>query len=135
MSFSLDARLQADSTPVATLALCDLRLVNDIRFPWLLLVPRRAGAVELHELTTQDRLVLIEECAAAAQALLTVAGPGKINVAALGNIVSQLHVHVVLRRRGDAAWPGPVWGQGEAEPYDPAERDARVAALARALPQ
>lgn len=117
--FTLDARLAGDSSAVLDLDLCTVRLMNDARFPWLLLIPMRAGVTELVDLGADDRLRLIEEIAVAGKALKEVSGCDKLNVGALGNMVPQLHVHVVARFAGDAAWPGPVWGSGAAEPYDP----------------
>jgi len=114
--FELDRRLAADSLAVADLALCTLRLMNDQRFPWLLLVPRRAGMVEILDLDSADQQQLWEEIRTVSEAVRTVFSPDKLNVAALGNVVSQLHVHVIGRFRDDAAWPAPVWGVGKAEP-------------------
>lgn len=119
--FALDARLAADSTPVIDLPLCSVRLMNDARFPWLLLVPRRADMSEIHDLEEGDQEQLWREIRSATRALRAVAPCDKLNIGALGNIVRQLHVHVVARVVGDAAWPGPVWGSGVAQPYE-AER-------------
>src|SRR5690348_17419271 len=102
--------------------------MNDARFPWLALVPRRAGVTELHDLAHAERMVLIEEIARASSALKAVTSATKINVAALGNIVPQLHVHVVARHPSDAAWPKPVWAVGTPEPY---RAEAQVALLQR----
>jgi diadenosine tetraphosphate (Ap4A) HIT family hydrolase len=132
--FRLDPRLEADSLALAALGLCDLRLMNDRRYPWLLLVPRREGIAELHELARGDLRLLAEEVAVASAALAAAVPHDKINVAALGNIVRQLHVHVVARRRDDASWPGPVWGQGSPQPYAEAQRNAMLARLRAALP-
>jgi diadenosine tetraphosphate (Ap4A) HIT family hydrolase len=115
--FVLDARLEADTRAVASLALCDVRLMNDQRFPWLVLVPRCAGMMEITDLSTDDQSTLWQEVNRAAAALRAVVPCDKLNLGALGNIVRQLHVHVVARREGDAAWPGPVWGSGSAQPY------------------
>ncbi len=129
MSFALDPRLERDTLPVADWALCCVRLMNDARFPWLVLVPRRAGLVEWHDLDAAERLQLAGELARASEGLQGLTGAHKMNVGALGNIVSQLHVHVVARSPGDAAWPRPVWGSGEAVPYEPAASNALVASL------
>lgn len=131
--FVLDPKLAADSVSIANLALSDLRLMNDARFPWLLLVPRRAGAVEIIDLAKADRAALFEEITAASAALRTATGCDKLNVAALGNQVRQLHVHVVARFAGDAAWPGPVWGTGAAVAYGEAARDRLIATVKGAL--
>ncbi len=132
-SFTLDPRLAADSTPVTSLGLSDLRLMNDSRFPWLLLVPRQAGLAEIIELAKPDRARLFEEIVAVMTALKAATGCDKLNVAALGNQVHQLHVHVIARFTGDAAWPSPVWGAGSAVAYDAAARDRLIADLAAAL--
>ncbi|WP_377291610.1 HIT family protein [Rhizobium sp. SG2393] len=119
-TFTLDDRLAADSVPVAMLSLCELRLMRDGRWPWLLLVPRRAGVSEIFELDADDQVVLAVETAHVAAALKTLTGATKINVGALGNIVRQLHIHVIARSEGDPAWPGPVWGFGTPEHKDAA---------------
>ena len=115
--FVLDGRLEADSEQLMWLGLCELRVMNDRRWPWLLLVPQRPGAEEIHEMTPLDQAMLTFETNMVAQALKTVTGCTKINSAALGTIVRQLHVHVVARSEGDPGWPGPVWGYGSREPY------------------
>ncbi|WP_431637990.1 HIT domain-containing protein [Dyella sp. KULCS107] len=127
--FALDARLAADSVPVIDLPLCSVRLMNDARFAWLLLVPRRAGMSELHDLDEADQEQLWREIRSATQALRAVAPCDKLNIGALGNIVRQLHVHVVARMVGDAAWPGPVWGNGTAQPYGAPGQEQRIHAL------
>ena len=133
MSLDLDPRLAADTVPVADLALCSVRLMDDARFGWLVLVPRQAALVEVTDLPADARALMWQEVGLAGEALRAVFPCDKLNIGALGNIVRQLHVHVVARREGDAAWPGPVWGSGVAEPYTPAERQARVAELAAVL--
>jgi diadenosine tetraphosphate (Ap4A) HIT family hydrolase len=109
--------------------------MNDRRFPWLILVPEREAVREIHELSPADRAVLIEEIARAGEVLDRLFHPDKLNVGALGNVVPQLHVHVVARTMGDSAWPGPVWGSGAAVPYSQDEleevRERLAAALAR----
>jgi diadenosine tetraphosphate (Ap4A) HIT family hydrolase len=132
--FVLDPRLEADSVPVAELALSTLRLMNDARFPWLLLVPQRPGMVEIIDLKDMDRALLFDEIIIASNALKAVTDCGKLNVASLGNQVRQLHVHVVARFEGDAAWRRPVWGVGEPVAYRPATRDRLAAAIRAALP-
>jgi diadenosine tetraphosphate (Ap4A) HIT family hydrolase len=119
--FTLDARLHADSEPVMWLGLCELRAMNERRWPWLILVPQRPGVEELHDLTPLDQAMLTFESNLVAHALKRMTGCTKINSGALGNIVRQLHLHVVARTEGDPAWPGPVWGFGPREPYRPAE--------------
>jgi diadenosine tetraphosphate (Ap4A) HIT family hydrolase len=115
--FELDARLDADSHPVIWLGLCELRLMNDRRWPWLVLVPQRPGIEEVHDLTPLDQAMLTFETNMVAQALKRETGCYKINTGALGNVVRQLHVHVVARNEGDPGWPGHVWGYGMREPY------------------
>ena len=131
--FSLDPRLAADSCAVASLSLCEVRLMNDARFDWLLLVPRRAGLVEISDLALDEQRLLWDEVRQASAALRAVASCDKLNLGALGNIVRQLHLHLVARREGDAAWPGPVWGCGHAVPHAEQALAARIEALRRAL--
>ncbi len=117
--FTLDPRLAADSVPVVDLPLSAVRLMNERSWPWLILVPRRPALVELIELGAVDRATLMEEIARAAEALKRLYRPDKLNVAALGNLVPQLHVHVIARFHGDPAWPRPIWGvKPNPEPYD-----------------
>ena len=117
-SFELDARLKNDTRHVQSLALCDVLLMNDARFAWLILVPRRIQLSEIDDLSLDAQAMLWREVHIASRALQDVVPCDKLNIGALGNIVRQLHVHVVARREGDAAWPGPVWGSGAAEPYE-----------------
>ena len=135
--FALDPRLAADTTPVMTLRLSRVLLMNDARFPWLILVPERAGAVEIFDLDPADRTLLMDEAARIGAALKAITGARKINIAALGNMVAQLHVHVIARFEGDVAWPSPIWGVGTAQPYAPkalaAEADRLAATLAKWL--
>ncbi|MBQ4853283.1 HIT domain-containing protein [Rhodanobacter sp. B2A1Ga4] len=131
--FALDPRLAADTRPVASLPLCDVRLMDDARYSWLILVPRRAGLVEIADLHDDEQAVLWQEVHRAAAALRDVAPCDKLNLGALGNIVRQLHVHVVARVEGDAAWPGPVWGHGQAVARDDNQAKALIAALQRQL--
>lgn len=131
--FTLDPRLENDTVPVTDLPLCRVLLMNDARFPWLILAPARPDLAELVDLDAADRARAMEEIATASRVLRSLHAPDRINVGALGNIVRQLHIHVVARRAGDAAWPGPVWGQGTAVPYDPAARAAAVSRLRAAF--
>ena len=131
--FSLDARLEADSIAVVEPVLSAVRLMRDANYPWLVLVPRRANAVELVDLAPDDRVRLIEEIAAASHALRACVSCEKLNVAALGNVVSQLHVHVIARRRDDPAWPRPVWGVVPARPYPTGEAELLAQRIAAAL--
>lgn len=115
--FALDPRLSADTVHLGDLALSRVLLMDDARFPWLILVPRRAEVSEITDLAEADSAALWQEIRLACGVMQSLARPDKINVAALGNIVSQLHVHVVGRFRSDPAWPGPVWGFGSRTPY------------------
>ncbi|BBF94866.1 HIT family protein [Blastochloris tepida] len=133
LSFAMDARLEQGSVPLADLPLSVVRLVDDARFPWLLLIPRLAGVVDLIDIAPADRAVLIEEIAAASSALKETTGCTKLNVATLGNQVPQLHVHVIARFRGDAAWPDPVWGKGVRVPYAAEARESLVKSLRASL--
>ena len=122
--FVVDPAFQAGSVFAADWPLCHVRLQDDARFPWLILIPRVVGATEIEHLPAADRSVLMEEivrAGAVVRALADAAGRpvDKLNVAALGNVTAQLHVHVVGRRRGDPLWPDPVWGRGGVERYGP----------------
>lgn len=115
--FVLDPRLAQDTVPIGDFPLCRLLLSNDSNYPWFILVPRRADISELFQLDPVDQLQLWQEATALSQILNDSFNADKLNVAALGNIVSQLHMHVIVRRRDDAAWPAPVWGKHPAQPY------------------
>jgi diadenosine tetraphosphate (Ap4A) HIT family hydrolase len=132
-TFALDPRLAGDTLAVCDLPLSTVRLMNDARFPWLILVPRRVDTSELLDLDPADRLRLWDEVASASQALAEIAKPKKLNVAAIGNIVAQLHVHIVARHESDAAWPRPVWGVGVAESYQTSAAEELIVAVRRAL--
>jgi diadenosine tetraphosphate (Ap4A) HIT family hydrolase len=127
-AWTLHPRLAADTVAVASLAVSDVRLMDNALHPWLVLVPRIADAIEWIDLDHGDRHRLLDEATQCAAALRGVGHVDKINIGAIGNVVAQLHVHVVARRQDDAAWPAPVWG-GRSEPYDPTARDALVARL------
>ena len=129
----LDPRLADDTAPITELPLCDVRLMDDANHPWLVLVPRVPDAVEIVDLTPTQRTLLSAEIAIASRALKTLFRPDKLNVAALGNLVPQLHVHVIARFHHDIAWPRPVWGAADARPYGPEELIERVQALSGAL--
>ena len=131
--FTLHPQLVADTVAVGDLALCRVLLSKDANYPWLILVPRRPDIVELIDLTAVDRAALSAEIDAAARALKATVPCDKLNVAALGNMVPQLHVHIIARRHGDPAWPKPVWGAVPAIADNPAVRDGFVTALQRAL--
>ena len=111
----LDPRLEADTLPLGETLLCHLRLSRDGRWPWILLVPKREGASELHDLSPEDLHTLVTEISTVSRTLKASTHCLKINVATLGNVVRQLHVHIVARDEADTAWPGPIWGFGSAE--------------------
>jgi diadenosine tetraphosphate (Ap4A) HIT family hydrolase len=125
--FLLHPRLEADTAFVADWPLSTVLLMNDARYPWLILVPRRVVMTEIHQLAPADRALLMEEVTRASLILRAMPGVEKINVGALGNMVAQLHVHVIGRQPGDPAWPGPVWGHSPAQPYGAREQAERIA--------
>ena len=111
--FKLDLQLEDNTLQVKELALCQIRLVNDRRYPWLILVPQKNGLTEIHDLSEEDQSRLIIEITTITRVIEKLFQPEKINVGALGNIVSQLHIHVIARFREDDTWPGAVWGNGK----------------------
>jgi diadenosine tetraphosphate (Ap4A) HIT family hydrolase len=131
--FEMDDRLVADTHPLGRLELCDLRLMDDANYPWLILIPRVAGARDLIDLDAAQRHRLSDESDRAARLLRDAFRPDKLNVAALGNVVAQLHVHVIARFENDPAWPAPVWGRVEARPYAPEALVERIRLLQRML--
>lgn len=138
MAFDLHPTLARDTIEVVRLPLCRVLLMNDRRFLWLILVPEREAVQEICELSAADRAILIEEIARASEVLRELFRPDRLNVGALGNIVPQLHLHVVARTTADPAWPGPVWGSGPAVPYEESEageiRERLASALWKNLP-
>lgn len=131
--FELDARLQQDTCWLADLPLCRVLLMNDARYPWLILVPRVADVSEVFELDESQQQQLWNETRLLAQAMQQVFAADKMNIGALGNVVRQLHMHVVVRMDGDDSWPAPVWGRGVAQPYSETEQDAVRREMLRAL--
>lgn len=131
--FELDSRLMADTAHVCDGPLSEIRLMDDCRYPWLVVIPKRAGITEMQDLELDDLASLGSEIMASSRTLTALFGPDKINVGALGNLVPQLHVHVIARRRDDPAWPGPVWGHSAPVPYAAAEREALIGRLSPAL--
>lgn len=115
--FALDSRLQQDCLLVGDFPLCRLLLMNDSNYPWFILVPRREEVSELFQLDADDQRQLWQETTLLAETLKDTFAADKMNVATLGNVVNQLHMHVIVRRREDAAWPAPVWGRHPAQPY------------------
>ena len=131
--YELHPQLAADTHPVVAFALCELRLMDDANYPWLVLVPRVAEARELIDLDAAQRHALTDEIDRAARLLRDAFRPHKLNVAALGNLVPQLHVHVIARDENDPAWPAPVWGRVAARPYPPEMLVERVRLLGALL--
>jgi diadenosine tetraphosphate (Ap4A) HIT family hydrolase len=132
-NWALDPLLARDTVPIGDLPLCRALLINDANYPWLLLVPRRDSTVEITDLDYIEQQQLMTEVSHAAGTLKALTGCDKINVAALGNVVAQLHVHVIARSRGDAAWPKPVWNVVPPTGYHPRERDKLIASLQQKL--
>ena len=132
--FNLDQRIANDSKLIVELDLCQVRLSNDQRYPWLVLIPKINNVTEVHELSDAQQQQLITESSVMAKALKTVTGCKKINVANLGNVVSQLHWHIVAREETDLTWPGPVWGVGKAEPWQDQKRAEFIDSLLTVLP-
>jgi len=133
VGFVLDARLQADSVFVADGPLSQVRLIDDTRFPWLVLVPRVADASEWIDLDGGQQRLLLAELNQLSLLLRAEPGVQKLNIGALGNIVRQLHVHLVGRHEGDAAWPDPVWGRGAAQRHAAEDLQRNVQAWAQRL--
>lgn len=129
--FEIDPAFLTTSHALADLKLCHVRLQDDARYPWLVLIPRVEGARELEDISREDLATLMDEVLLAGRVVraggMTV---DKLNIGALGNVTPQLHVHVVGRRIGDPAWPGPVWGHSPAEPHGPAELARMIDRLA-----
>jgi len=121
--FELHARLAEDCIVIGDLPLCSLLMMNDARYPWFLLVPRQENIKEIYQLSAEDQCQLAKESSVLSQSLMTLFSGDKMNTAALGNIVTQLHVHHIVRYYTDEAWPSPVWGLGEAQHYTHAELD------------
>ena len=131
--FMLHPQLARDTVALGDLALSRVLLMNDANYPWLILVPRRNGLTEIIDLEENDQAQLMAEIALAARALKGATQCEKLNIAALGNMVAQLHVHVIARFSRDAAWPKPAWGVATPTAYDPAVREALIVALRRGL--
>ena len=133
-SFAPDPAFDAASIEATNWPLCQVRLQDDGRFPWLILIPRLEGVVELDELTAEQRTVLMEETVRAGAVVRAMGQRSmrpveKLNIAAIGNVTAQLHIHIVGRRRDDGLWPDPVWGRGPAVPYAPEVRDEILTAV------
>ena len=133
MKFVLDSRLSADTHQIGDFPLSRALLMNDARYPWVILAPRRSNLVEIIDLSAADRATLIEEIALACSAVRALPEVEKVNVGALGNVVRQLHIHIVGRNARDFTWPGPIWGVGPARPYETGAREALLAVLRNKL--
>lgn len=133
--FALHPQLAADCSLVGRFPLCLLLLMNDSNYPWTILVPQRAGVREIYALPEADQHQLLRESSRLGETLMRLHGGDKLNIGALGNMVPQLHVHHIVRRVGDAAWPAPVWGRAPAVPYVAEARAALIAQLQAALPE
>lgn len=131
--FTLHDQLRRDTLAVCRMKLCLVQLMNDAQYPWLILVPTVENLTEIADLTEKQRKLLINEIAQAERVLQHVFQPHKLNVGALGNMVSQLHVHVVARFREDPAWPAPIWGKLPTRPYEEAVLRATIAKLQNAF--
>ena len=130
----LHTQLTADTLLVGDFSLSRLLLMNDAQYPWCIQVPRIAGAKELHKLDDADQLQVLRESVALSRAMEAAFKPHKMNLAALGNMVPQLHLHHIARYKGDPAWPAPVWGKHPAVPYENDKAAERIEALRRLLP-
>lgn len=133
--FSLDSRLENDCEWVCDLQLCKVLLLKDANYPWLVLVPMVADCVEIIDLSSATQQQLWLESALVSRVLQGLFKPDKLNIAALGNVVAQLHVHHIVRYSSDLCWPKPVWGQHPAKPYTSEQLSARVALIAQSLRQ
>jgi len=133
-AWMLDPQLDRDTVAAGDLPLCRVLVMNDVTYPWLILVPRRAAAREFIDLDEAARGQLMVEMTLTSQALRGITDCDKLNVAAIGNVVAQLHIHVVARFRADPAWPKPVWGAGPPKPYAPDAMTGFIAGLRAALP-
>jgi len=133
LEFELDPRLAADTFELGDFPLCRLLLMNDANYPWFILVPRRAGVTEIYHLSQEEREQLMRESSFLAENLADLFQARKMNIAALGNMVPQLHLHHVVRQENDPAWPQPVWGKVPAKPYEEAELASLRERLCRLL--
>ena len=128
--FTLDPQLEGDSLPIIALDLCTIRLIKDANYPWLVMVPQQSDLVELIDLSVADQHRLMDEISLVSTALQQITGCHKLNVGALGNMVRQLHIHVIARFEGDAAWPGPIWGKVPSIAYNDADSKVLIDKLA-----
>ena len=131
--FELHAQLEQDCEQLGRFTLCRLLLMRDANYPWCILVPERAGVTEIYQLSEADQWQFMRESAALAETMASLFAADKMNIAALGNIVPQLHIHHIARRRGDPAWPAPVWGKVPARRYAADELTDTAATLRSAF--
>lgn len=131
--FELHPQLKADTIIVGSLSLSLVLLHKDANYPWCILVPKREGVREIHHLTDEDQADLIRESSHLAEVMTSIFAPTTMNIAALGNVVPQLHIHHVARFQDDLAWPHPIWGAAEAKEYRQQELDERLARLSGSL--
>ena len=129
MSFTLHPTLKKDCIELGQLELCRVLLMNDSQFPWLILVPERENITEIHQLSADDQQQLMRESSYIAEQLATLYHADKMNIAALGNMVPQLHIHHVVRYKTDKAWPAPIWGKFDALAYTDEELDSTLKKL------
>lgn len=131
--YELHPKLAQDTFSIGEYELCDVRLMNDTRYPWVILVPKQANLREVYQLAEADQQRLIYESSFTAEQMVQLFSAQKMNVAAIGNVVEQLHLHHVARFTSDAAWPLPVWGIGDAQPYSDVAAKAMLSQLRRVL--
>jgi diadenosine tetraphosphate (Ap4A) HIT family hydrolase len=129
MAYELHPRLAADTISLGHTGLCDIRLMDNSTWPWLILVPMREGIREIYQLSEQDQMRLLRDSSELSKSLMELFDGHKLNVAALGNMVPQLHVHHIVRYEGDTGWPGPVWGVQPPVPYSPVALKRRIKVL------
>jgi diadenosine tetraphosphate (Ap4A) HIT family hydrolase len=135
MTFQLDPRLESDTNFILDLDLCQIRLSHNAAFPWIILIPKQSEITEIIDLNTQDQQLLIHEIALASKIMQQLFYPTKLNIANLGNIVPQLHIHIIARYKDDKAWPGPVWNAGVSEDYKTNEKTERIEQIKTAFKQ
>ena len=132
-TFKLDPQLENDTFEICNLEICTCRLMNDSRYPWIILIPMQKNLVELIDLSKKDRIKVWEEIACVSETLQTIYQPHKLNVAALGNQTRQLHIHIIARKQTDFAWPQPVWGVGKTKNYAEQQKSVTLNTLKGAL--
>lgn len=131
--FILDETLAKASHSIGKMRICEARLVDDARWPWIMLIPEKPDCEDLHDLKVPDLTLAMADMRDVAVCLQKLVPCQKINVGSLGNIVRQLHIHVIARNEGDPNWPGPVWGFEKTVPYDDTSREALIAKITKEL--